>query len=209
MAVSNKAVTRLSLYRSALQRFRLYGAVTVFSCDIADTLGLTAAQVRKDFSLFKFPGKKKVGYDVERLIGSIDALLQKSETHRSVLCGSSPSALGLLAGEPLGGVIVAAFDDLARHGAHGASGVPVLPFDALPRFVKDNEIRLGIIAGPDDEAQRMLDLLVCAGVKGILNVSNAELKSPRHCVVISVSVAREFEKLIYFVNNRPAAKGAR
>lgn len=204
MGVSNKAVMRLSLYRSALQRFKAYGAAYVYSCDIAATLGLTAAQVRKDFSLFKLPGKKKVGYSVERLLGTIDLILRKNEPHRVVLCGASPSALGLLAGQAGGFTIAAAFDEPSNHGALRGAGVPVLPLEALTQYVNDNGIDFGIIASPEKTAQRMLDLLVCAGIKGVINLSNAELKSPRRCVVASISVAREFEKIVYCVNNLSA-----
>lgn len=209
--ISNKAVSRLSRYRSALLRFKEYGAVKIFSCDLAETLGLTAAQVRKDFSMFKFAGKKKVGYDVNFLLESIDRLLQKNNSTAAVLCrtgnnGSTFFVDQLLAAQGLS--IAAAFDEQTQpqSTATAGSGIPVYPIENLITYVAENGIQFGIIAAEGKYAQRMLDTLVLAGVKGVLNLSGVEVKAPKRCFVNSIGVVREFEKLVYFVNNDPGAK---
>lgn len=208
--ISNKAVSRLSLYRSVLLRFNEYGAVKIFSCDLAATLGLTAAQVRKDFSMFRFAGKKKVGYDVNFLLKSIDHILQKNSSTAAVLCGTGKSGSTffvdqLLAAQGLS--IAAAFEDPARLLSDTfGSGIPVYPMEKLITYVAENGIRFGIIATEGKLAQRMVDTLVLAGVKGVLNISGVEVKAPRQCFVNSIGVVREFEKLVYFVNNESGAK---
>jgi len=203
MTISSHALSRLPHYRSALVRLKQYGAVTVFSCDIADALGFTAAQVRKDFSMFRFTGKKKVGYNVNSLLAGIDLLLHNNETPRAVLCGSSAPGLALLAAQkPLtGAAIIAAFDDAPPPPSVQPS-MPVLPLDAMFGFIPQNRISIGIIAAPAARAQGMLDFLVLAGIRGVLNLSGAELKSPKRCIVSSVNVSRELEKLAFLV--RPA-----
>jgi redox-sensing transcriptional repressor len=212
VGISNKAVSRLSPYRSALLRFKAYGTVKIFSCDLAETLGLTAAQVRKDFSMFRFAGKKKVGYDVNQLIKNIDNLLQKNCSNTAVLCGTGTSGSAFFISQLLsaqGLAIAAAFDDHDRFPSAKIidPGVPVLPIGKLINYVAENSIKFGIIAAPLKDAQRMLDMLVMAGIKGVLNLTGAEIKAPKQCIINTVSVVREFEKIVYFVNNHPDGKG--
>lgn len=212
VGISNKAVSRLSPYRSALLRFKAYGTVKIFSCDLAETLGLTAAQVRKDFSMFRFAGKKKVGYDVNQLIKNIDHLLQKNCSTAAVLCGTETSGSAIFISQLLaaqGLAIAASFDDLDRLPSAKAAGpgIPLLPIGKLIRYVAENSIKFAIIATQGKDAQRMLDTLVMAGIKGVLNLTGAEIKAPKQCIINTVSVVREFEKIVYFVNNRPDGKG--
>lgn len=210
MGISKKAVSRLSHYRSALSRFQNYGAVKIYSCDIADTLGYTAAQVRKDFSLFGFTGKKKVGYDVAQLMQNIDRLQRKDFSVRAVLCGTGWNGTALFIYQMMadrGISITAAFDDPTLSGwTATVKDVPLLPLEKLVGYVKENEVRFGIIASPEKDAQRMLDLLVLAGIQGVLNLTGAAIKAPRRCIVATVSVVREFENLVYFVNNPTMAE---
>jgi redox-sensing transcriptional repressor len=211
VGISDKAVSRLSLYRSALLRFKAYGAVKIFSCDLAETLRLTAAQVRKDFSMFGFAGKKKVGYDVNQLIKNIDHLLQKNCSNTAVLCGMGNKGTALFIDHLLaaqGLSITAAFDGQDRPSSVKTSGlgIPLLPIEKLINYVAENSIKFGIIATQGKDAQRMLDMLVMAGIKGVLNLSGVEIKAPKRCFITSVSVVREFEKLVYFVNNSHGEK---
>ena len=216
MAISHNAVSRLPLYRAAIVRLHAYGAVNIYSSDIADSLGLTAAQVRKDFSMFKFAGKKKVGYDADFLLKNIDLLLGKNEPPAAILCCAGPDGSAFLADQIIDGFgfsIVAAFEDESGGKSPAIDharreNVPILPFEELIPFVTHRGIAIGIIATPAKHAQRMLDLLVIAGVQGVLNLSGAELKSPKQCVVNSVNVVREFEKLVYYVKKPAHARNA-
>jgi redox-sensing transcriptional repressor len=70
---SNKnCIIRLSKYKNALNRLQALGFVKVFSDNLADAIGVTASQVRKDFSIFGISGNKRGGYKVEELIEKIN-----------------------------------------------------------------------------------------------------------------------------------------
>lgn len=207
MNVSTKAVSRLSLYRTALSRFQSYGTAKIYSCDLALALGLTAAQVRKDFSLFRFAGKKKIGYDVVQLLKNIDDMLQKNRVIPTVVCGRGINGLAQAIAKmlPTKGVsVIAAFDDVPHHQstapADPGSALPMQPLEKLIGFINENAIRFAVISGRAKDAQAIADMLVLAGINGILNLTGAEIRVPRKCRVITVSVAGEFEKLVYFVN---------
>jgi len=205
MIVSHKAVSRLSLYRSAVRRFKAYGVSKICSCDIAEMLGFTTAQVRKDFSIFRFAGVKKVGYDINRLIINIDRLLQKDHSTAAILCGTGSGGYAFFIDQLLkdqGISIAAAFDDQKYTAVTTTeSGIPVLPLEILIPYITVNTVKFAIIATSGKDAQRMLDILVLAGIKGILNLTGMEIKAPKRCIINTISVVREFDQLIYFVNN--------
>jgi redox-sensing transcriptional repressor len=168
----------------------------------------TAAQVRKDFSTFGFLGKKKVGYEVDKLINNISTLLQTHETRSAIIAGLTPLGLCLIREHLLvlkGFTITAAFDDDPPVRSHDGlpAKIPLLGLDRLIEHVQAHDIRFGIIAANDAAAQRMLDLMAMAGIRGILNLTAADLKCPRECVVNSLSLAREFEKTVFLTAGLP------
>jgi redox-sensing transcriptional repressor len=61
-------------------------------------------------------------------------------------------------------------------------------------------VRIAILSVPDSAAQQTLDMLVKAGIKGVLNFAPIELKGTNDCIINNVNLAVELENLIYFVN---------
>ena len=88
MKASKSSIARLYSYREALFRLKFLGFVKVFSENLADAIGATAVQVRKDFSVFGLVGNKKGGYQVDELIGKLDELLGKNKKHPIIVAGS-------------------------------------------------------------------------------------------------------------------------
>jgi redox-sensing transcriptional repressor len=98
--------------------------------------------------------------------------------------------------------IAAAFDDQKHPSVTTTeSGIPVLPLEILIPYITVNMVKFAIIATSGKDAQRMLDMLVLAGIKGVLNLTGTEIKAPKRCIINTISVVREFDKLIYFVKN--------
>jgi redox-sensing transcriptional repressor len=201
---NQKSVSRLSRYRNALCRFKSYGVPWVYSDQIASSLGITAAQVRKDFSHFGVTGKRKIGYHVDQIIELLNTILGKNEQTRAIIAGFGPLGRALYTEylvKDRGMKIVAAFD--ARHDTgtpQDAKTLPVLPYSKIISFAVENRIEFGIITIPDTTAQRVLDLMVLAGIKGVMSLSPVELKNPKKCFVNSIDLLREFEKVVFFGN---------
>jgi len=63
-----------------------------------------------------------------------------------------------------------------------------------------------VIAVPDYAAQQVLELMLSAGVRGVLNFAPICLKAPDGCVVHNINLESELENLIYFVNATDNAK---
>jgi redox-sensing transcriptional repressor len=201
--ISNKnCIIRLSRYKNALVRFKTLGFIKIFSEYLADAVGGTSAQVRKDFSLFGISGNKRGGYQIDALIAKLNDILGKNEIQKVVLVGAGQLGSALIrynSFEKEGIKIVAAFDiDPAKINAK--SPTPILGIDEMARYVPKNGIRIAILTVPDVAAQQTLDMLIKAGIKGVLNFAPIELKGAHDCIINNVNLAVELENLIYFVN---------
>ncbi|HNT35953.1 MAG TPA: winged-helix domain-containing protein [bacterium] len=74
MITNKNCIIRLSRYKNALYRLRSLGFVKVFSENLADAVGVTASQVRKDFSLFGISGNRRGGYEVSLLLEKLGCM---------------------------------------------------------------------------------------------------------------------------------------
>lgn len=200
--VNKKVVARLSSYRTALLRFHELGFVKVFSDTLAEAVGATSAQVRKDFSLFGISGNKKGGYQTDNLIEKLQALLGKDRLQSVIIVGIGNIGTALLkykAFESEGIKIIAGFDiDQAKQ--NRKAKVPILPFVDLPEFINEHKVQIGIIAVPDITAQSVCDTLIATGIRGILNFAPLVLRVTPDVVVNNVNLQNELENVIYFVN---------
>jgi redox-sensing transcriptional repressor len=208
MAANKKIILRFSRYRNALTRFKALGFIKIFSEYLAEAVGSTSAQVRKDFSLFGISGTKRGGYQIDALIAKLNEILGKNEIQKVILVGAGHIGSALLKYKTfeLEGIkIVAAFDiDPAK--LLQKNSIPVLPVSQIEEFVKSNDIKVAILCVPDIAAQQTMDILVNSGIKGVLNFAPIELKAPGGCIINNVNLAVELENLIYFVSNQPRSE---
>jgi redox-sensing transcriptional repressor len=201
---NRSCIIRLSRYKNALNRLKSLNFVRVFSDNLADAAGVTAAQVRKDFSLFGITGNRRGGYKVDELADQLNRILGKDQLHDLVVIGVGNLGRALLhyPGFERSGInIVAGFDiDPAKYNRDGKP--PLLPLEQLGEVIKKRDIKLAIIAVPDYAAQQVLELALSAGIKGVLNFAPICLKAPSGCVVNNINLETELENLIYFINAR-------
>jgi redox-sensing transcriptional repressor len=176
--------------------------VRVFSDNLADAAGVTAAQVRKDFSLFGITGNRRGGYKVDELSEQLHRILGKDQLQEFVIVGVGNIGRALLhyRGMEKSGIRIAAGFDIDPAKYNRDEKPPVLPLENLVEFVKTRGIRLGVIAVPDYAAQQVLEIMLSAGIKGVLNFAPICLKAPGGCVVNNINLETELENLIYFVN---------
>jgi redox-sensing transcriptional repressor len=202
MITNKNSIIRLSRYKNALYRFKSLGFLKIFSDYLADAVGVTSAQVRKDFSLFGISGNKRGGYQIDALIEKLNDILGKNELQKVIMAGAGNLGNALMKYknfEKEGIKIIAAFDiDPAKHNSRLA--VPVYALDDLEDFVQKAEIKIGIISVPDIAAQNILDMMIKAGIKGVLNFAPMQLRTAGDCIVSNVNLELELENLIYFVN---------
>src|SRR5947208_17117911 len=95
--VPNPAVRRLSLYLRQLEAFKRKERRTISSKQLGESLGLTDAQVRKDFAYFGQFGHPGIGYRVEDLIGQVQKILGTDKTWNVLLVGAGNLGRALMA----------------------------------------------------------------------------------------------------------------
>jgi len=202
MIANKNSIIRLSRYKNALYRLRSLGFVKVFSDNLADAVGATSSQVRKDFSIFGISGSKRGGYQVDALIERLDRILGKDVVQKVVIVGRGNMGTALMkyAGFAKEGIELTACFDIDPAAFDRKAAVPVLPLEELKDFVKKNGIRIGVIAVPDIAAQQVLDLMTGAGIKGVLNFAPIRLRAQGDTVITNVNLVSELENVIYFVN---------
>ena len=112
--MNNDMIIRITRYYRILNRLRSLGLEKVFAHNLADAAGVSAAIVRKDFSLLEIYGQKRGGYEIVDLVASLGKILGKTDEPQNVIiigCGRIGKALMHYNGfEPDGIRIVAGFD---------------------------------------------------------------------------------------------------
>lgn len=204
MTVNKSCIIRLSKYKNSLTKLKSLGFVKVFSDNLADAAGVASSIVRKDFSIFGISGSKKGGYLVDDLISKISDILGKNDVQKVIIVGVGNIGSALLkydGFEKEGIKIVAAFDN-DKTKITKNSLIPIFHIKDLPKYVKKNKIKIGIIAVPFVAANDVFDIMVSSGIKGVLNFAPVNLKSKENgdVIVQNVDLVGELESLIYFVN---------
>ncbi len=194
---------RLSLYLRVLTELEDAGAATVSSRGIADRARLNPAQLRKDLAYFGAFGVRGVGYDVSELRHIIAGILGLDRRVRAVIVGAGNlgSALGDYPGFGVGGFeIVALFDVVPdKIGHRTRTGRPIEHIDMLDATIAEQEVEIAIIAVPAEAAQEVVDRLVAAGIRAILNFAPSRPDVPEGILVRHVDLKVELESLSFFL----------
>jgi redox-sensing transcriptional repressor len=200
--VPRAVVGRLSLYLRELQQLVGKGKQTVSSRVLGTRLGVTDAQVRKDFTYFGQFGYPGVGYRCRELITEIKRILGTDQTWPVALigCGNLGQALlGYRGFEKQGFQVVGAFDVSPVIIGTKLADLTVRDIETLPEWVAQEKISLAILAVPADKANQAVEVIVRSGVTGILNFAPVTLKLPKRIQVIGVDLAIELEQLAFGV----------
>lgn len=210
--ISESTVRRLSHYYRVLEEVQAEGRRMISSHRLAEREGITSAQVRKDLSNFGSFGRRGLGYNVEHLREEIRAILGLERRWRVALAGAGNIGAALLSYrgfEKQGFDIVAVFDrDPARVGQKLGRHV-IADIATLNEAKGDAGFDIGVVATPIQAAQEVADLMVKAGVRGILNFAPRKLFVPPHVTLRTVDMAMEFESLSFALRRARAPRRRR
>src|SRR5277367_3871948 len=199
----NPAVRRLSLYLRQLEAFKRKDRRTISSKQLGESLNLTDAQVRKDLAYFGQFGHPGIGYRVEDLIGQAKRILGTDKTRNVLLVGAGNLGRALMSYrgfDAKGFRLVAVFDNDPAKAGTRQGDFEVQPLSELAATVRKLNIQLGIMAVPPDTAQDVADLLVEAGVKGLLNFAPVSIHVSADVALNAVDLAVQLEQLSFQVN---------
>ncbi len=186
-------IRRLPTYLRVLEEMRKWGKEYVSATDIADYLGLTPIQVRKDLAVTPIQGKPKIGFEINELHRAIRSFLGWDKTTEAFLVGAGSlgsALLGYNGFDEYGLNIAAAFDANPRLEGMEIHGKTVFSLDKLPDLVNRMGIRIAVLTVPRDAAQECADQLVAAGIKGIWNFASPHITVPAGVVVQNENIAQ-------------------
>ena len=204
--VPDPAVRRLSLYLRQLEALEADRVATVSSHLLAQSLGLTDAQVRKDLAHFGQFGRPGVGYEVMPLIHRLRGILGTDRISHILLVGAGNLGKAVTAYQGFrakGFVLAAVFDIDPRVIGQEVAGLPVQPMTDLPQVARRHEPRLAIISVPAATAQGVADQLIEVGVRGILNFAPIRINAPEGVSVLNIDVAAQLEQLSFLTSIGP------
>jgi redox-sensing transcriptional repressor len=202
--ISELTTNRLSVYLRCLNRLAAAGIKTVSSQSLADQFNLNSAQIRKDLAYFGEFGVRGVGYFVEELREHITKILGLDSAHRVGIIGAGRlgTALANYNGFAKSNfTVVALFDnDKEKIGRRSGEG-EILIYDVkkIERVVREEAIDVAVIAVPARVAQRVLNQVMAAGVKAVLNFAPARLRTRLDVKVKNVDLTISLESLSYFL----------
>ena len=180
--ISDAVIRRLPRYYRQLSVLRLNGVTRVSSSSLGAEMGITASQIRQDFSCFGEFGQQGYGYHVEGLCREIGRILGVDRGHRLIVVGAGHLGHALLQSFPFavcGFTVDAAFDvDPAVIGSV-VNGVPVRSMDEIEAHLASHQVDVVVLTIPQSVAQQTADRLVKLGARGFWNFTNLELVS--HC----------------------------
>ena len=201
--ISELTTNRLSVYLRCLNVLDGAGVRTISSQALAEQFRLNAAQIRKDLAYFGEFGVRGVGYYVRDLKRHLRQILGLDQTLHVAIMGAGNLGLAL-ADYPgfrqEGFEIAALFDTKSEKvGQQSRGGVPIYDIDDLRRISRRDGIRIAVIAVPASVAQSVLNLVVAAGIKAILNFSPGTLEVPPGVKLKSVDLTVSLESLSFFL----------
>ena len=205
--LSRAAAHRLSLYLRVLAAWPADGG-KISSSRIAQACGVSDAQVRRDLASLGNLGQRGIGYEAKELIAAIRTALGIDRTWPSVLVGVGNLARALLRYRGFraqGFDIVGLFDtDNAKIGQK-IEGVAVESLAALGDRVSLLGAELAVLTVPAEAAQDVTDVLVKAGIRGVLNFAPVLLKLPTKVKLVTVDLAIQLEQLAFLIQLGEAA----
>lgn len=180
-AISKVVIDRLPLYFRTL-RLRLDAGMEIISSDeLGQRLGITPEQIRKDLASFGQFGKKGVGYRIVDLISNIGKILGLDKNWRIAIIGLGHLGWALAhyqKFDSLGFKLEAIFDVNPDKIGQCINGIQVSSLDCLKEVLAEQNIQIGIITVPGNEAQDVADQLIDAGIRGIWNFAPRKIKVP-------------------------------
>ena len=205
--IPDVVVRRLPIYARTLDYLLTEGKSSVSSQELGERINVTAAQIRKDLSWFGEFGKQGIGYDVEKLLGHINRILGLTVNWPVVLVGLVylGQAIARYEGFREKGLhIVALFDADPTKAGTILNGLPIQGDEEIPRTVATHGVKLAIVAVPATKAQEVVDQLIAAGVRGILNYAPIIVQAPEGVWVRHIDPVSLLHSMTYYLAREQA-----
>lgn len=180
--ISQATLKRLPQYLRIIKDKKNENVKNISSTEIANILRLNPIQVRKDLALVsRVDGKPGVGFNSEELIQDLEEVLNLNNITDAVIVGAGKLGQALLnyKGFENNLNILMAFDNDKIK----CDNKKIFFIDDMENLINKNNIQIGIITVPKENAQDVCDIMVNSGIKAIWNFAPINLKVPENIAV--------------------------
>jgi redox-sensing transcriptional repressor len=201
--VPDIVIGRLPIYLRALNHLEARGVAITSSKQLAEILGSSAAQIRKDLSHFGEFGKQGTGYHVAYLAKQLRRILHADRVWEVVLVGAGDLGHALIRNQGIarrGFRIVAAFDNDPERIGTRIGDIIVQNSRVMQREIQSRQVQVAIIAVPAQAAQHVADVLVEAGIKAILTYSPIALNVPDDVQIQYADPVALLQRMTYYLS---------
>ncbi|MDF1520238.1 MAG: redox-sensing transcriptional repressor Rex [Brevefilum sp.] len=200
--VPDIVIARLPRYLQCLNLMAKEGLHTVSSGVLAERLGTTAAQIRKDLSYFGGFGKQGSGYPIYSLIEALQEILNLDRIWQVAVVGAGDlgRALTRYQGFPRRGIeIKLLFDVDPKLVGTKVGSITIQHVDYLEKEIQHHGIKIGVLAVPAEYAQLMADRMVEAGIEGILSYAPVSLILPESVHAQHIDPVLQLQTMMYYL----------
>ena len=204
--VSPAVIKRLPRYHRYLGDLLREGKLRISSQQLSKMMNVTASQIRQDLNCFGGFGQQGYGYNVKYLHAKISELLGVNEGFLAVIVGAGNLGSALAATHMFdrrGVKRVAMFDVNKNIVGTKIYGIPVYPIEELEDFCRREKINIGVLSVPKEAALDVSMKMINAGVRGLWNFANMELKIDRDDVIVeNIHLGDSLMKLCYELKSK-------
>lgn len=203
--ISMAVIRRLPKYRRYLSALMQNDVDRISSKELSEKIGFTASQIRQDLNNFGDFGQQGYGYNVKDLYKEINSILGLDEKYNTVIIGAGNIGQAIANYSyfsKLGFNLKGIFDVNPKLIGLKIRDVEIKDIDYLEETLKKDNIDIGIICVPRENAQKVCDILTANKVRGIWNFAPVDLKEVEGVVIENVHLSESLLTLTYMLKER-------
>lgn len=200
--VPDIVVGRLPIYLRALIHLLEEGHQITASKELARRLGISSAQIRKDLSHFGEFGKQGMGYEIAFLRDQLRGILGVDREWNVALVGAGDLGHAIVhygGFEGRGFRVACVFDHNPQKIGRYLGRFEIEDVAQLAQKVQELGIQIAIVAVPVGAAQAIVDDLVQAGIKAILNYAPITVTVPPGVHVQYIDPVSHLQRMTYYL----------
>lgn len=202
--ISMAVIKRVPKYHRYLAELLKNDVDRISSKELSEKIGFTASQIRQDLNCFGDFGQQGYGYNVNELYNQISGILGLTKQYKTVVVGAGNIGQALSnygRFEKVGFNLMSIFDINPKLIGLKIRDIEIRDIDYLSEYLKENLIEIGIICVPSNNAQKVCDILVKNGVKGVWNFAPVDLVIPDNVKVENVHLSDSLLTLTCLLND--------
>ncbi|MBQ3047772.1 MAG: redox-sensing transcriptional repressor Rex [Clostridia bacterium] len=186
-------IKRLPIYLSVINDYMQKGKTEISSNKIAHIINENPSLVKKDLSyVISKEGKPKIGYEIKSLIADLKSFLSNNHFNKAVIVGTGLLGSALMSYNGFDEYnlqIECGFDIDKTKINTEISNKKIYDINNLEDFVKQNNIKIGIITTPQNYAQKVAEMLIRAGIKAIWNFTSSHIDVSKNIIIKNEDLA--------------------